>query len=98
MRQSCFWEDAISSPEKLKCALENPAMRRRYILDADVKVATLSSLVYNAHPKTGEIDMESDGKRRIDYVLFNKDVDIVSNPGLGPPFVRKILTQTSSSV
>ncbi|XP_062592445.1 sphingomyelin phosphodiesterase 5-like [Saccostrea cucullata] len=76
MRQGCFWEEEISSPEGLKRALENPAMRRRYILDADVKVATLSNLVYNAHPKTGEVNEKCDGKRRIDYILYNKESDI----------------------
>ena len=78
MRQSCIWDEEISTPKGLQRALENPILRRRYILDADVKVATLSSLVFNAHPKTGEVKEETDGKRRIDYILHNKDVDIVS--------------------
>lgn len=76
MRQSCFWEEDVSTPERFKLSLENPAKRRRYILDADVEVATLSNLVYNAHPKTGEVNEERDGKRRIDYVLYNKDVNV----------------------
>lgn len=76
MRQSCFWEEDVSTPERFKLSLENPAKRRRYILDADIEVATLSNLVYNAHPKTGEVNEERDGKRRIDYVLYNKDVNV----------------------
>lgn len=78
MRQSCLWEADVSTPEKFKVSLKNPAKRRRYILDADVEVATLSNLVYNAHPKTGKVNEERDGKRRIDYVLYNKDVNVVS--------------------
>lgn len=76
MRQSCLWEADVSTPEKFKVSLKNPAKRRRYILDADVEVATLSNLVYNAHPKTGKVNEERDGKRRIDYVLYNKDVNV----------------------
>lgn len=82
MRQSCLWEADVSTPEKFKVSLKNPAKRRRYILDADVEVATLSNLVYNAHPKTGKVNEERDGKRRIDYVLYNKDVKVVSTVNL----------------
>lgn len=58
--------------------LKNFVKRRRYIFDVDVEVVIFFNFVYNVYFKIGKVNEERDGKRRIDYVLYNKDVNVVS--------------------
>lgn len=81
MRNSNLYEDAISTPEGLKSALEDPYLRQHYIIDADLKSATMES-IYNPEVKVDKhgnlILSPVGGRRRIDFVLYHKDCPLVS--------------------
>lgn len=80
MRNPFLYDDAISTPEGLKTVLEDPYLRQRYIIDADVKTATMDSL-YNAEVKVDKhgntVLSPVGGRRRIDFVLYRKDCPLV---------------------
>lgn len=80
MRNPFLHDEAISTPEGLKAALEDPYMRQHYILDADLETATMDT-IYNAKVKKDEhgnvLLTPVGGRRRIDVVLYRKQTPVV---------------------
>ncbi|KAJ8302707.1 hypothetical protein KUTeg_019103, partial [Tegillarca granosa] len=72
-------EDQISTPERLRDALLDPLLRSRYMVDADIKVAT-KEVIDKTAPKVDEhgnqVVSSLTGRRRIDYVLYRKDSNV----------------------
>lgn len=81
MRQMCMWEDQVSTPAGLKDALEDPILRHRYLIDANIKEGTMNEIVTAKPLQEEEVKMnlkELAGRRRIDYILYRKDKSLVS--------------------
>lgn len=80
MRTPLLHEEAISTPEGLKAAIEDPYLRQSYLIDADIESATMDS-IYNAPVKKDEqgnvILSPVGGRRRIDMVLYRKHSPVV---------------------
>ena len=73
MRPCTLHDDVISTPEGLKNILQDPRLRHKYMIDADLKSHTVVEL----SKKGGDLDetdlsflVEKAGKRRIDFLLF----------------------------
>ncbi|KAL4234906.1 hypothetical protein ACF0H5_006547 [Mactra antiquata] len=79
MRNPYLHDDVVSTPEGLKTVLEDPYLRQHYIIDADLETATMDT-IYNAKIKKdndGNVLLSPvGGRRRIDVVLFKKQVPV----------------------
>lgn len=74
-------EESARTPESLKAALNDPVLRHRYLVDADVVEQSRKSLVdVRLHTdEHGNVQsFPAGGKRRIDYILHKKEAPIVS--------------------
>ncbi|XP_052816477.1 sphingomyelin phosphodiesterase 5-like isoform X1 [Mya arenaria] len=94
MRNPKLHDEAVSTPEQLKAVLEDPYLRQHYIIDADLKEATMDS-IYNAEikvDKAGNIVLSPvGGRRRIDVILYKRDCPVaVDNYN----FVTRLATLT----
>ena len=82
LRNNFLHDRAISTPKGLKATLEDPYTRQHYVIDADLKSATMDS-IYNAEVKldrAGNVILSPvGGRRRIDFVLYHKDCSQVTN-------------------
>ena len=60
-------------------ALEDPVLRRQYVLDADIeKIDIAVSLSMPSCDSDGNIRPTSKGgRRRIDYIMYSADVSVV---------------------
>ncbi|XP_070574346.1 sphingomyelin phosphodiesterase 5-like [Ptychodera flava] len=81
IRLPTLWDEAISTPEKMKQTLDDPEMRSQYLYDADIKGGMTFRIAYT-HPdilrkeKAGQNDekeFDINGKRRIDVILYRKE-------------------------
>lgn len=73
-------DPSVKSPESLKSSLNDPVLRHRYLLDADINEQSMDTLV-KVRLKTDAmgnlLTFPSAGKRRIDYVLYRRDTPVV---------------------
>lgn len=80
LRTPLLHDEAISTPEGLKAAIEDPYLRQYYLIDADVETATMDA-IYNAPVKKdvhGNLILSPvGGRRRIDLVLYRKQSPVV---------------------
>lgn len=93
-RQYYMMEPQVSFPEGLKKALDDPILRQRYVIDADVTAHTKEILVdgqpkFDAHGNLSENPLG--GKRRIDHIVFHKDYPVQVE---GYHFVTQLTTLT----
>ncbi|XP_045194176.2 sphingomyelin phosphodiesterase 3-like [Mercenaria mercenaria] len=80
LRTPLLHDKAVSTPEGLKAAIEDPYLRQYYLIDADIESATMDS-IYNAplkKDKHGNLILSPvGGRRRIDVVLYRKQSPVM---------------------
>ena len=81
MRHPPLHDDLISTPEGLKAALDDPVLRQYYITDGDQK----SDITAQTYRKFTNMDQDGNvilrplgGRRRVDYILFKEQDNVVS--------------------
>ena len=77
-------DGAVSSPRLLQQALQDKVLRQCYLLDADVTEHTKETLVYSPVKLDDQGNIRAvphGGRRRIDYILFDKEFPVV-NPSV----------------
>ncbi|XP_005099803.1 sphingomyelin phosphodiesterase 5 [Aplysia californica] len=79
MRQRYMLEPAVSTPEGLKAALDDPVLRQRYVVDGDIELQSKEVLAAGL-PKVDAqgnlICRQEGGRRRIDYITLHKDYPV----------------------
>ncbi|GFR71624.1 sphingomyelin phosphodiesterase 3-like [Elysia marginata] len=74
-------DSAVSTPELLKQVAEDETLRQCYLLDADVTEHSKDTLVYAPVKLDAQGNVRlipGGGRRRIDYILFDKQHPVVT--------------------
>ena len=97
MRQLMLYEPQISTPARMKGALDDPVLLQQYVLDANVVKATKELMT--VAPKTDvrgqPVLSVASGKRRVDYLLYRNRNNAGQLPVVSIAFDRRPLFNLS---
>lgn len=74
-------DSPVTTPEGLKKVLEDPVLRQCHVVDADIIEHSKEVIVSGSVKKDehGNVKLFPEGgRRRIDYILYNKTYPVVS--------------------
>ncbi|CAG5116630.1 unnamed protein product [Candidula unifasciata] len=75
MRQDHMFDSLVTSPDGLKSALEDPALRQCHIIDGDIMEHTKEALAFGhirRDDQNNVVLFPEGGRRRIDYIIYHK--------------------------